>query len=53
MNQAPAYQWQCIRQLAQENVDLAATNSGESYIDALFDPKASLLTPMQIRFRSL
>ncbi|KAL2199444.1 hypothetical protein P885DRAFT_30780 [Corynascus similis CBS 632.67] len=27
MNQAPAYQWQCIRQLAQENVDLAATNS--------------------------
>ncbi|GAB1315521.1 hypothetical protein MFIFM68171_05731 [Madurella fahalii] len=27
INQTPAYQWQCIRQLAQENVDRAAANS--------------------------
>ncbi|KAH6620855.1 hypothetical protein B0J18DRAFT_430885 [Chaetomium sp. MPI-SDFR-AT-0129] len=27
INQQPAYQWQCIRQLAQENADLAAGNS--------------------------
>ncbi|KAI0456269.1 hypothetical protein F5B21DRAFT_522729 [Xylaria acuta] len=27
INQEPAYQWQCIRRLAQENVDMAATNS--------------------------
>ncbi|KAJ8125576.1 hypothetical protein O1611_g8063 [Lasiodiplodia mahajangana] len=27
INQEAAYQWQCIRQLAQENADLAATNS--------------------------
>ncbi|KAK4039672.1 hypothetical protein C8A01DRAFT_36376 [Parachaetomium inaequale] len=26
-NNAPAYQWQCIRQLAQENADFAAANA--------------------------